>query len=233
MDAIIESIAKLNDALADAPFNFAFLGGSVLSLLVTDKTADAIRVTKDVDIMVDIKNRREFHAAERLLESRGFRHDTRDDAPICRWIYNDVTVDILPIREDVLGWRSKWFGEALLAAKTADCGGRQVNVVSPPYFVALKLEAFEERGRREFLYSTDFEDVICLFNGRASIVEEIAADEQLAQVLGWKFREYLNAPELEDAVDGFVQTETDPSARKAAIMARFRDVATLAPAVEN
>ena len=66
-----------------------------------------------------------------------------------------------------------------------------------------------------------------------STVEEIAADEQLAQVLGWKFREYLNAPELEDAVDGFVQTETDPSARKAAVMARFRDVAALAPAVEN
>ena len=233
MDTIIESIAKLDDALADVPFNFAFLGGSVLSLLVTDKSVDAIRVTKDVDIMVDVKNRREFHAAERLLESRGFRHDTHDDAPICRWIYGDTTVDILPIREDVLGWRSKWFGEALLAAKTADCGGRQVNVISAPYFVALKLEAFEERGRGDFLASTDFEDVICLFNGRASIVEEIAADENLAEPLARKFAEYLKSPELEDAVDGFAQTETDPSARKAAVMARFRDVAALAPAVEN
>ena len=45
--------------------------------------------------------------------------------------------------------------------------------MSPPYFVALKLEAFEDRGSRDFLYSTDFEDVICLFNGRESIVEEI------------------------------------------------------------
>ena len=227
MNAIIESIAKLNDALADAPFNFAFLGGSVLSLLVTDRTADAIRVTKDVDVMVDVKNRREFHAAERLLESRGFKHDTREGAPICRWIYGDVTVDILPIREDVLGWRSKWFGEALSAAQTADCGGLQVNVISAPYFVALKLEAFEGRGRGDFLASTDFEDVICLFNGRASIVSEIAADAQLAQVLGRKFRAYLNAPELEDAVDGFVQTESNPSKRRATILARFQSVAAL------
>ena len=223
----IESIATLNDALNGVPFSFAFLGGSVLSLLVTDKSVDAIRVTKDVDVMVDVKNRHEFHAAERMLESRGFKHDTRDGAPICRWIYKDVTVDILPIREEVLGWRSKWFGEALSAAKTADCGGRQVNVVSPPYFVALKLEAFEDRGGRDFLYSTDFEDVICLFNGRASIVEEIAGDENLAKPLARKFAEYLKSPELEDAVDGFVQTEPEPPKRRAAILARFQSVAAL------
>ena len=84
----------------------------------------------------------------------------------------------------------------------ADCGGRQVNVVSPPYFVALKLEAFEERGDGDIVGSTDFEDVICLFNGKASIAEEIAADEHLAGVLGRKFAEYLAAPELEDAIDG-------------------------------
>ena len=78
----IESIATLNDALNGVPFSFAFLGGSVLSLLVTDKSVDAIRVTKDVDVVVDVKNRHEFHAAERLLEARGFKHDTHEDAPI-------------------------------------------------------------------------------------------------------------------------------------------------------
>ena len=224
----IEAITRLNDALDGVPFSYAFLGGSVLSLLVTDKSVDAIRVTKDVDVMVDVKNRHEFHAAERLLESRGFKHDTREGAPICRWIYNGVTVDILPIRENVLGWRSKWFGEALSAAKTADCGGRQVNIVSPPYFVALKIEAFEERGRRDFLCNTDFEDIICLFNGRDSIVEEIAGDENLAEPLARKFAEYLKSPELEDAIDGFVQTETETAKRKAAIISRFKLVAALA-----
>lgn len=228
MAAPVESIVKLDDALSGVPFDFAFLGGSVLSLLVTDKTADAIRVTKDVDVMVDVKNRREFHAAERILESRGFKHDLREGAPICRWTYEDVTVDVLPIHEDVLGWRSKWFGEALSSAKAADCGGRQVNVVSPPYFVALKLEAFEERGGGDIVGSTDFEDVICLFNGRAAIVEEIAADERLAGVLGRKFAKYLAAPELEDAIDGFVLTESDPPKRKADILSRIQRVAALA-----
>ena len=69
MAAPVESIMKLDDALSGVPFDFAFLGGSVLSLLVTDKTADAIRVTKDVDVMVDVKNRREFHGAPELEDA--------------------------------------------------------------------------------------------------------------------------------------------------------------------
>ena len=97
-----------------------------------------------------------------------------------------------------------------------------------PYFVALKIEAFEERGRRDFLCSTDFEDIICLFNGRDSIVEEIAGDENLAEPLARKFAEYLKSPELEDAIDGFVQTETETAKRKAAIISRFKLVAALA-----
>ena len=100
--------------------------------------------------------------------------------------------------------------------------------MSPPYFVALKLEAFEDRGGRDFLYSTDFEDVICLFNGRESIVEEIARDKTLAEPLARKFAEYLKAPELEDAVDGFVQTEPDSPKRRATILGRFQSVAALA-----
>lgn len=46
--------------------------------------------------------------------------------------------------------------------------------------------------------------------------------------MGKKFKAYLDAPELEDAIDGFVQTEVNPSVRKASILSRFRMVARLA-----
>ena len=98
MSTIEEAIVKLDTKLMGIPFEFAFLGGSVLTLLVTDKSADAIRVTKDVDIVMNIRTRKEYHMADSELERRGFRHDTREDAPICRWIIDDVTVDVLPIR---------------------------------------------------------------------------------------------------------------------------------------
>lgn len=227
MNNVEESMARLDAKLEGMPFDFAFLGGAVLALLVTDKSVDAIRVTKDFDVMMNIRTRREYHVADAELEKRGFQHDTREDAPVCRWIVDDVTVDVLPIREDVLGWRSTWFEEALTAADTIDLGNRHVRIVSAPYFVALKLEAFEQRGRKDFLTSTDFEDVICLFNGRDGIVEEILACERLRGVLSLKFKEYLTVPELEDAVDGFLQTETEPEVRKTRIFNAFRAIANI------
>lgn len=227
MSTIEEAIVKLDSKLRGVPFEFAFLGGSVLTLLVTDKSADAIRVTKDVDIVMNIRTRKEYHMADSELELRGFRHDTREGAPICRWILDDVTVDVLPIREDVLGWKSRWFEESLAAAEAVQVGNSVVRIITPPYFVALKLEAFEERGHKDFLASTDFEDVICLANGRESLVNEIMNCDNLRAGIAQKFREYLAHPELEDAVDGFVQTESDSEDRKRRIMQAFKALASL------
>lgn len=227
MTAIEEAICKLQDKLQGVNRRFAFLGGSVLSLLITDKTVDSIRVTKDVDVMMDIKSRKEYHGVDELLERMGFRHDTREDAPICRWICEGVTVDVLPIQEDVLGWNSKWFGAALDHTEMVVIEGREVPVVAAPYFVALKLEAFEERGEGDFLTSTDFEDVICLFNGRPSIVDEISSASDLREVLASKFRAYLQSQDVEDAVEGFAQTERQPERCKRTILERFTAVAAL------
>lgn len=227
MTTIEEAICKLQDKLQGINRRFAFLGGSVLSLLITDKTVDSIRVTKDVDVMMDIRSRKEYHGTDELLERRGFRHDTREDAPICRWICDGVTVDVLPIQEDVLGWNSKWFDAALDHAETIAIEGREIPVISAPYFVALKLEAFEDRGKGDFLTSTDFEDVICLFNGRPSIVDEIAASSDLRDSLVDKFRAYLQSPNMEDAVEGFSQTERQPERCKRKILERFAAVAVL------
>ena len=87
------------------------------------------------------------------------------------------------------------------------------------------MEAFEDRGEGDFISSTDFEDIICLFNGREAIVDEIASSERLRGFLAGKFAAYLLQPELEDAVEGFVQTEDDPDLRKRLVLGRFRAVA--------
>ena len=227
MTAAEADILTLDRKLQGVRFQYAFIGGAVLSLLVDDPEADSIRVTKDVDVVMNIRTRAEFHDADEILLQMGFRHDTREGAPICRWICDGVTVDVLPMRGDVLGWDSKWFEEALGATVPIVRDSRSLNVISAPYFVALKLEAFEGRGHRDFILSSDFEDVICLFNGRASIVEEIASCEALRGALALKFAEYMNSPDLEDAVEGFVQTENDPERRKKTIMSAFAAVAAL------
>lgn len=227
MNPIEDAIVRLDEKLQDFPYDFAFLGGSVLSLLVTDPTVDAIRVTKDIDIIAAVRSRKDFHTAERALEELGFKHDLRDGAPICRWVCDGTTVDVLPIQEDVLGWDSKWFPEALDAAVSTSRGGRTFKVISAPYFAALKLEAFEQRGHGDFITSTDFEDVICLFNGRETIVDEIRAVQKLARVLSDKFKHYLESDDLDAAVEGFVITEDDPAARKKKILNAFHSIAEI------
>ena len=47
MGMIEDAILKLDAKLSNSNLRYVFLGGSVLSLLVTDSSAAAIRVTKD------------------------------------------------------------------------------------------------------------------------------------------------------------------------------------------
>ena len=68
---------------------------------------------------------------------------------------------------------------------------------------------------------------ISSFNGRESIIDEIASCDALRADLAAKFSEYLESPELEDAVEGFVQTESNPENRKRYILERFGKVAAL------
>ena len=233
MNGIAASIVALNEKLTGTSFDFAFLGGSVLSLLVNDPTVDAIRVTKDVDVVVGVRTRNEFHREERELEALGFKHDTSEDAPICRWLTDGIEVDVLPVREEVLGWKSEWFEQALLTAQEVEIEGHVVKVVTAPLFVALKLEAFEDRGNGDFLASTDFEDVICLFNGRPGVVDEIFSEAVVCNGIRAKFSRYVKNADLEDAVLGFVRTESAPEERFRAIMSAFRRLVCGLPSVRS
>ena len=60
------------------------------------------------------------------------------------------------------------------------------------------------------------------------IVDEIAACDRLRAGLAEKFSAYLSSSGIEDAVEGFVQTESDPDVRKKKILGMFRMVANLA-----
>ena len=224
-----EQIRRLDAALVGFPVDYAFIGGGVLSLLITDPTASAVRVTMDVDVLANAATRIDYTRLDRPLQARGFHHDMSAGAPICRWILDGIVVDILPLHRDVLGWESKWFPEALASARPIPVGDRQVRIVSAPYFVALKMEAFESRGGGDLLCSHDFEDILCVLDGRPEIVEEIqSSPNELRRELRNAFSRCLSDPDLESAVEGFVQTEPNPESRMAAIFDRLRSIAVLA-----
>lgn len=90
-----------------------FLGGSVVSLLITDQAFSGIRPTRDVDMIADSSNRSSFHTVEETLRNAGFHQVLDDDPPvICRWRINSVIVDLMPCDESILGFSNKWYKEA-------------------------------------------------------------------------------------------------------------------------
>jgi hypothetical protein len=59
-------------------------------------------------------NSKTTHA--RLVESlraKGFANDTSKGAPICRWIFNDIKVDVMPTDSEILGFSNKWLWKVL------------------------------------------------------------------------------------------------------------------------
>lgn len=53
----------------------------------------------------------------------------------------------------------------------------KIKVLSPPYFVATKLEAWTGRGRDDPLSSHDLEDILNLIDGRKELLTEIENSE--------------------------------------------------------
>jgi len=115
-------VAAQLGTLAD---DVVFLGGAVAGLLITDDAAQPLRPTDDVDLMVRIGSLVEYHQLGEQLRRLGFQEDMRGGV-MCRWIIDDITVDIMPY--DGLGLRNQWFRPALECptviefTRGSDCG---------------------------------------------------------------------------------------------------------------
>lgn len=102
--AILVPIAQ---ALGDLCESLVFVGGCATGLLLTAQRAQAIRATQDVDVIVRAVSIADYHAMERAIESRGFKHDLSPEAPICRWVLDGVLLDLIPSEP---GWKPAFRG---------------------------------------------------------------------------------------------------------------------------
>jgi hypothetical protein len=103
---------------AELRLRLVFTGGAVVGLLVTDPAMPSIRPTEDVDLMVQVLARAEFHEVEASLRSLGFVPDMSPAAPICRWRIDQITVDVMPTLETILGFSNRWYPLAVQTAQT-------------------------------------------------------------------------------------------------------------------
>ncbi len=179
-DANIEMLRLAAARLGELADDLVFVGGCTTGLFITDGAAAAVRSTKDVDVIVEALTYSAYTDFEGRLQKAGFRHDLREGAPICRWTKNDTVLDVMPINGEILGFTNIWYSAAVESAEMRRLNADvSIRVVTPVYFFATKLEAFNDRGKKDFLGSHDLEDLIAVVNGREELPKEIerAADD--------------------------------------------------------
>ena len=90
-----------------------FVGGCTTALLITDKAAADVRATYDVDAIAEITTYGGYVAFSEKLKKLGFREDTREGAPNCRWRQHTTTLDVMPLDGSFLGFKNAWYEPAL------------------------------------------------------------------------------------------------------------------------
>jgi predicted nucleotidyltransferase len=198
---MIETVANaLGEELIS---EMVFVGGCTTGLLVTDEfTKEQIRYTDDVDLIVDVMGYPAWTKLQETLKTKGFSIDMGEEV-ICRMSLGDLTVDFMPADGKVLGFSNIWYTDAMTNAQSFPLTESTViRLIKPEYFVATKLEAYKGRGKGNALHSRDIEDIICVFDGRPSIVEEVLActDERLQKYISDEFKVLFYDDNFEYAV---------------------------------
>lgn len=202
-----------------------FVGGSIVSLLITDEAASDVRVTQDVDMVVDVAGRIEFYRLENQLREAGFEQVIEEDAPICRWRINTIKVDIMPCDQDILGFSNKWYNETINNATKMILECIEIRLASAPYFLATKVEAFLGRGNNDFMGSSDMEDIITIIDGRAEIIQEIKTTEtDLQQYLHKVFQDWLKQGNFINALPGLLPPDLASQERLPIIVERIKAI---------
>jgi hypothetical protein len=191
-----------------APFlgEIVFIGGVTLGLLITDKAAAPIRSTDDVDVIAEIVTYADYIAFSMRLRKAEFTEDTSEEPLTCRWFHGKLKLDVLALSEEVLGYTNIWYESALNhAASFVLPSGQPIRVITAPYFLATKMEAFRGRGQMDFLASHDLEDFVAVLDGRSTILKEIAdSPADIREYLVEAASSLLSESRFLDAVPGFV-----------------------------
>lgn len=193
-------IKAVYHALEELAEKVVFVGGATVSLYI-DRLAEEVRPTDDVDILIELTSYQSYADVEEKLRKKGFVNDW-ESGVICRYKIQGITVDVMPTSGEILGFSNKWYPAAFPSAIDYDLDdGHAIKIFAPEYFIATKLEAFNDRGSGDGRTSTDFEDIVYLLNNRSSIWQELNDVKQpLKDYLIDSFRGLLNNKYIDEWV---------------------------------
>jgi hypothetical protein len=226
MNRNTEVIRTVALRLVELSQEVAFLGGAVTSLLISDPAAATPRVTDDVDLIVDVGSRVAYYNLSARLRALGFREDHSDGAPICRWLVENIKVDVMPIESSILGFGNRWYASAIQHAEPIDLDGLTARIVTAPFFLGTKLEAFDHRGDGDHRSSRDLEDFVTVIDGRAEVTEEIRhSPVELKTWLADRVGRLLDSNSFLEALPGHLPGDPASQARASIVLERLVSIA--------
>ena len=220
-------IRHVAEHLGDLCEQVVFLGGAVTELLLTDTAAAQVRFTEDVDVVVSVGSYAEYARLEEALRVRGFTN-ARD--VICRWNIDGVVVDVMPTDELILGFGNRWYAAAMEAAvKYPISTGFAIRLVTAPFFVATKLEAFghpSRVGHGDYVLSRDMVDIITVVDGRPELVAEVGESGiELREFLSQTFQMMLLDDDFREALMTHLKPDDASQQRLPLIVQRLEKIA--------
>lgn len=227
VSANVAMLMRVVDRLSPLLDRFVFLGGAVTELFITAPGVAGARQTKDVDIVVNVLNLGEYSETLReQLVGLGLREDIREGAPVCRWLLDDLIVDIMPTRGEILDFSCEWYQLAFDTARPVMLpNGTAIRLVTPACFLATKLAAFGDRGRRNPMASHDLEDVIAVIDGRREIVADLAAAQpDLRAYVADRLSQFLARSDAAVLVAAQLMPDSDSQDRLPFVLERIRSL---------
>lgn len=151
-----------------------FVGGTIAGLLIDDPGAGSARPTRDVDVVAQIAGVKGHVWATRTMGELGFRPDSREGAPVCRWMRADLLVDLLGTGDTPLGSTNPWYEEGFRTRMEVllEEAHVRIHILAAPVFLLTKWVAYKGRGKGSMPSSHDIEDILNVLDGRLDLARE-------------------------------------------------------------
>lgn len=205
--ATIEAIKIIAHALGELNNNAVFVGGATLPFYIPEIYFSQVRPTEDIDVVMEILGPYQNSINEESLRKKGFKNDTDEGAPICRWKFRDFKIDIMSTDTSAFGFTNQWYKEGVICSKIVPSLNVDIKIFSLPYFIASKIEAFKSRGQFDFMGSKDMEDIISVLEVSSKEIFEdefFNTSEKLRQYLKAEFQILLNNSHFIEAIPGAI-----------------------------
>ncbi len=178
-DPNVQQLQLVARALGHLREKLVFVGGCATGILITDDARPPVRATQDVDLIAEITTKAKLYELGSELRNLGFQEDQTANV-VCRWRLGNLKVDIMPSSEGVMNFSNRWYTDAIRESVSVVLpDSTPIRLITAPYFIATKLEAFHDRGKEDYL-SHDMEDILNVIDGRPEIIREISRNFQMS-----------------------------------------------------